>query len=197
MAIYGYARVSTANQARYGNSIEDQTDALHEKGAGRIFVDVYTGTKDKRPKLDELLKVLKDGDTVIVTKLDRLARSAKGGIEIIDEIVDKGASLEILNMGTFNNTPTGRLTRTIFLAFAEFERDMIVERTQAGKAVAKQNNPNYKEGRAAKDIDFDTYYEKVQRGELTISEAAKELGIHRNTFARRAKERKTPVSPRN
>ena len=147
--------------------------------------------------MDELLKVLKDGDTVIVTKLDRLARSAKGGIEIIDEIVDKGASLEILNMGTFNNTPTGRLTRTIFLAFAEFERDMIVERTQAGKAVAKQNNPNYKEGRAAKDIDFDTYYEKVQRGELTISEAAKELGIHRNTFARRAKERKTPVSPRN
>src|SRR5699024_10648506 len=86
------------------------------------------------------------GDTLVVTKLDRLARSAIDGIETIRELFQKGVRVHILNMGLVEDTPTGRLIFNVMLSFAEFERDMIVERTQEGKALAKQD-PNFREGR--------------------------------------------------
>ena len=82
----------------------------------------------------------------MVTKLDRFARSASQGSELVKELIAKGVKVHILNMGLMDNTPASKLIRNIFFAFAEFERDMIVERTQEGKAIAKQN-PNYREGR--------------------------------------------------
>ena len=83
---------------------------------------------------------------LVVTKFDRIARSASQGIQIIDDFLTRGISVDILNMGKLNNTPNGKLIRTVMLAFAEFEKDMIVERTQAGRAIARKK-PGFKEGR--------------------------------------------------
>ena len=95
------------------------------------------------------MAVMHYGDTLVVTKLDRIARSATQGIELIQSLLDKGVVVHVLNMGVMDNTPTGKLIRNIMLAFSEFERDMIVERTQEGKAIAKQN-PEFREGRPKK-----------------------------------------------
>lgn len=83
---------------------------------------------------------------MIITKLDRIARSASQGIELIQTLLDKGITIHVLNMGLLDNTPTGKLIRNIMLAFAKFERDMIIERTQEGKAIAKKQ-PGFREGR--------------------------------------------------
>lgn len=147
--IYGYARVSTRGQAKDGNSLEAQENALRSAGAIEIYAAAFTGTKTHRPELDKLMAVMQSGDTMVVTKLDRIARSATQGIELIQKLLDRGIVVHVLNMGLMDNTPTGKLIRNIMLAFAEFERDMIVERTQEGKAIAKQNL-NFKEGRPKK-----------------------------------------------
>lgn len=147
--IYGYARVSTKGQAKDGNSLEAQEKLLKENGAEIVFCDTFTGTKSHRPELDRLLSELETGDKLIVTKLDRVARSVSQGIELVQSLLDKGVTIHILNMGLMDNTPTGKLIRNIMFAFAEFERDMIVERTQEGKAIAKQK-PDFKEGRPPK-----------------------------------------------
>lgn len=147
--IYGYARVSTKGQAKDGNSLEAQHKTLKEAGAETIYSDAFTGTKTDRPEFDKLMNILTAGDTLVVTKLDRFARSATQGFELIKNLMDKGITVRVLNMGTMDDTPNGRLIIHIMLAFAEFERDMIVERTQEGKAIAKQR-PDYREGRPKK-----------------------------------------------
>ncbi len=147
--IYGYCRVSTKGQAKDGNSLEAQENSVKAAGAKKTFCDAFTGTKAHRPELDKLLTEIQPGDKLIVTKLDRIARSATQGTELIQNLLDKGISVHVLNMGLLDDSPTGKLIRTILLAFAEFERDMIVERTQEGKAIAKQN-PDFTEGRPKK-----------------------------------------------
>ena len=144
--VYGYCRVSTQMQARDGNSLEAQEKLLRENGAKEIYSDAFTGTKAHRPELDRLLDKLQTGDKLVITKLDRIARSASQGIELVQSLLDKGITVHVLNMGLLDNTPTGKLIRNIMLAFAEFERDMIIERTQEGKAIAKRQ-PDFKEGR--------------------------------------------------
>lgn len=181
--IYGYARVSTKGQAKDGNSLEAQEKALRDAGVTKIFADAFTGTKADRPEFDKLLKRLQPGDTLVVTKLDRFARSATQGIELIQSLLDKGIIVHVLNMGLMDNSPTGKLICTVMLAFAEFERDMIVERTQEGKAIAKQN-PNYREGRP-------TVYGKAQKEhalELLRNHSYKQVeqltGISKSTLIR-------------
>lgn len=135
--IYGYARVSTVKQSKNGNSLDEQRELLTAAGAQEIVEDSYTGTKMERPAFTELLERLQEGDKLIVTKLDRFARTAVEGGAIVKELHERGVTIHILNMGIADNTPMGRLMVTMLLAFAEFERDMIVERTQAGKAIAR------------------------------------------------------------
>lgn len=147
--IYGYARVSTKGQARDGNSIEHQHDELKNAGAEVIYTDVFTGKVTNRPELDRLLSVIKRGDTVIVTKLDRIARSVKDGSALIEKLQDAGVRIHILNVGIIDASPTGRLIQHIMLAFAEFERDMIMQRNNEGKQIARQR-PGYREGRPKK-----------------------------------------------
>ena len=96
-----------------------------------------------------LQKRLKEGDTLVVCKLDRFARTAIEGVQTVRELFERGVKVHILNMGLVENTLTGNLILTVMLAFAEYERGMIVERTQTGRAIARQN-PNYKEGRPKK-----------------------------------------------
>ena len=131
---YGYARVSTFSQAKNGNSLQEQERMLMDTGVPRenIFSDSYTGTKLDRPGFDALLKIIQPGDELVVCKLDRFARSSSDGSKLVQKLVSDGISVNILNMGKADNTPVGKLIVTIMLAFAEFERDMIVERTSAG-----------------------------------------------------------------
>ena len=131
-----YARVSTKLQEREGNSLEAQEQQLKAAGARIVFSESFTGATLDRPQLNELRKALEAGDTLMITKLDRLARSASQGITFIEDLLSHGISVHVLNMGLMDSTPTGRLIRSILLAFAEFERDMIVERTQEGRRLS-------------------------------------------------------------
>ncbi|MBQ6738627.1 MAG: recombinase family protein [Synergistaceae bacterium] len=146
---YGYARVSTAGQARDGNSLECQEKALREAGAEKIFSEKFSGVKDNRPELNKLLKKIQCGDTLIITKLDRIARSLIQGVQLLEDLLNRDIVVFVLNLGIIDNSPTGKLIRNIMLCFSEFEREIIIQRTQEGKAIAKQN-PNFQEGRPKK-----------------------------------------------
>jgi len=146
---YGYARVSTKGQAAKGNSLEEQVNKLTAEGCEEIYKEAFTGTKAARPEFQKLLNRLETGDTLVVTKLDRFARSTVDGIQTVKALFEKGVRVHILNMGLVEDTPTGRLVFNIMSSFAEFERDMIIERTQEGKAIAKQR-PDFVEGRPKK-----------------------------------------------
>ena len=147
--IFGYARVSTATQGRDGNSLEDQVAALEKYGCQKIVKEAFTGKTMDRPTFLSLLEDLQEGDTLVVCKLDRFARTAIEGVQTVRELFERGVRVHILNMGLIENTLTGNLILTVMLAFAEYERGMIVERTQTGKAVARQD-PNFKDGRPKK-----------------------------------------------
>ena len=147
--IYGYARVSTTTQSRDGNSIEEQEETLKKYGCQKVITEAFSGKTMERPKFKLLLQELQEGDTLVVCKLDRFARSAIEGVQTVRELFERNVKVNILNMGLIENTLTGNLILTVMLAFAEYERGMIVERTQCGKSIAKQN-PNFKEGRPKK-----------------------------------------------
>ena len=147
--IFGYARVSTMGQSRDGNSLEEQTTALQRYGCQEIITEAFSGKTMDRPEFQKLLKKLREGDTLVVCKLDRFARTAIEGVATVRDLFERGVRVHILNMGLIENTLTGNLILTVMLAFAEYERGMIVERTQTGKAVARQS-PDYREGRPKK-----------------------------------------------
>ena len=150
--IYGYARVSTHGQAQSGNSLEAQEATLRSYGADVIFYDSFTGKKIERPQLEELLSLLKEGDVLMATRLDRIARSLRQGVDLVNALIEKGVKVHILDIGVLDNTAASQLIRNIFFSFAEFERNLIIERCREGKAIAKQN-PNFKEGSPRKFTD--------------------------------------------
>ena len=189
---YGYARVSTAQQAaKYG--LDVQKEQLHDAGAEKIFADAYTGTKANRPEWDKLLSELKPGDELIVCKLDRIARSAVNGLEVIDTLMSKGVVVNILNMGRMDNSPQGKLIRTIFLAFSEFERDMIVTRTQEGKARARATNPAFSEGRPKKYNKDQLDHAMGLLNDHSFSAVERMTGISKSTLVRESRQRKAAL----
>ena len=107
--VYGYARVSTKLQETDGNSLEAQEEQLRASGVVEIYRDTFTGTKAERPELERLKRKLVAGDKVIVTKLDRLARSTEDGLSLIKGWTEQGISIHVLNMGLIDHTPTGKL----------------------------------------------------------------------------------------
>ena len=180
--IYGYARVSSLGQAEYGTSLDGQEEKLRQAGAEVIYKDAYTGTKIDRPEFDKLRATLKDGDKLVVCKLDRFARTANEGDKIIGELLDKGVTVQILDMGTLDNTAIGKMTRMIFLAFAEFERNTIMERMNEGKRI-KRERGELKEGRPTKlDEKFYEVYKEYEEGHISIGDACSELGISRASW---------------
>ena len=185
--IYGYARVSTSGQTD-GNSFEEQTKQIADRYYdAKMFYEAESGA-EIRPVFLSILDNLQSGDILVVTKLDRFCRSVKNGLEYIELVREKGAIIHILNMGIVENTPMGNLIVTQLLAFAEFERAMIKERTMAGKALAKQK-PGYREGRPPKEIpDFEKFLKKQKDGQLTVNECCKALGIGRSTWYDRVRE---------
>ena len=148
---YGYVRVSSKCQAE-NNSLEEQEHTILERYPSAIFRrEVFTAAKDfsDRAVFNTLIAELSETDCLVVCKMDRFCRNVREGLSIIDNLMSKGVKVHILNLGIIDNTPIGRLLYTVLLAFAEFERNMIVERTQSGRELARQKD-GYREGRPPK-----------------------------------------------
>lgn len=141
---YGYVRVSTV-----GQSLDAQIQTLVDFGISKdkIFYDKYTGVDINRPGFLSLLDEIGKGDTLVVTKLDRLARNTREALNVINNLQNSGVLINILNLGIIDDSSVGKFTTTVLLAVSEMERDMIISRTKEGKEFAKKNNPNYHEGR--------------------------------------------------
>lgn len=184
MTIYGYARVSTK-----GQDLESQIQALENENTEFIYQEKFTGTSTDRPELKNLLSVLKSGDKLIVTKLDRLARNTKEGIELIEQLFEKDVKVHVLNVGLLENTNMGRFFLTTLLAVAEMERNMIIERTQEGKAIAKQN-PNYKEGRKPTYTKAQLEHAMQMKETHSFKQVSELTGISESTLKREARKRK-------
>lgn len=136
MTVYGYARVSSTQQ-----DLSTQTTSLMNHGveADSIYSEKISGKNLDRGELQELLQQLEVGDTLVVTKMDRISRNVQDGIKLIDSLTDRGIKLHVLNMGLFDDSPTSKLIRNILLSVGEWEREMILERQREGIELAKQN----------------------------------------------------------
>lgn len=187
--IYGYARVSTRKQVK-GYSIEDQTRTLLDHGCNEVVPEQYTGKTTNRPEFEKLMDRLHKGDTLMVCKIDRLARNLSEGISTLRELVARGVVVNILNLGVVDDSVNGRLVVNILLSIAEWEREMILERTSAGKAIARQQ-PGYREGRRpiAKDR-VDLAMELLDGGKHTYKQVRDMTGISIASLVRYRQKRK-------
>lgn len=186
--IYGYARVSTRMQEKDGNSLEAQEQELKRLGAEKIFKEDRSGKSIDRPVFNELISILQPGDTLIVTKLDRMCRSLIQGMEIVNKLIEKDIAVYIGNIGRMDNTPSSKLIRSIFFAFAEFERDTLIERTQEGRALAKQR-PGYQNGRPNKYTQDMLNHALDMLDNHSYSEVERFTGISKSTLVRQKKRR--------
>jgi DNA invertase Pin-like site-specific DNA recombinase len=128
----GYGRVSTADQ-----NPDSQKDALQKAGTDQIFLDTFTGTKSSRPQLDKMREQLRPGDTIVITRLDRLGRSTKDLLNLVGDLQDLGVNLEVLEQNINTSSPEGKLFFTLVASFAEFEREIMRARTIDGLAAAR------------------------------------------------------------
>lgn len=177
--IFGYMRVSTIEQ-----NLDRQAEALKEAGCEKMFFEKITGTKRERPELNKLIEQVRSGDTVIIMDLTRLSRSTRDLIELVNLFQEKEVNLKSLKESWLDTTtPQGKLMFTIFSGLAEFERDLISERTKEGLAVAKKKGK--KIGRAAVGREKIEYaYYLIDSGKMNIKEAAEEIGVSRMTLHR-------------
>ena len=180
--VYGYARVSTTKQIK-GNSLEEQRSALKNAGAQEIVEDSYNGTTVDRPNFKALCNKLCPGDKLVITKLDRFARTVTEGVTLVKQLLSNNIIIHILNMGIIDNSPMGRLMVTMLLAFAEFERDMIVERTQSGKSIARANGLKV-DGRPPKFSNAQVRHALDLLKDHSYTEVAKMTGISKSTLVR-------------
>lgn len=190
--IIGYCRVSTKIQLE-GNSLEQQRNEILERyPTALIKEEQFSGAKD-RDIFNGVISFLNTGDTLVITKLDRFCRTAKEGLAYIDKLMAKGIRIHILNMGLIEDTAMGRLIVTNLLAFAEFERAMIIERTQSGKAIAKLKG-NYKDGRpkiySKKQLDYALGLLNINGGGHSYKEVTEIIGISKSTLIREVRKRK-------
>ena len=178
----GYARVSTTDQ-----TLSLQRDALTAAHCSPIYTDTMSGTKDRRPGLEQALSHLRAGDTLVVWRLDRLGRSLKHLIDTIQDLEQRGVGFRSLTENIDTTTPGGKLIFHIFGSLAEFERALIVERTQAGLAAARARGRNG--GRPRGSVRYDPkklalaqqLYAEHKR---SVAEICKTLEIPRTTFYR-------------
>lgn len=179
--IYGYARVSTDDQ-----TLQPQLDKLIEYGIAQdnILSDyAVSGSTASRPQLDILLDTLCNGDTLVVVKLDRLGRSLKHLITTVEDLRDKGVNFVSLTEGMDTNSSTGRLLFNIFGAIAEFERDLIIERTNAGIASAKKRGVHC--GKPYKlNLEQQELLLQLRQQGKTVKEVCRLLNIGRATYYR-------------
>lgn len=176
--IVGYARVSTQEQ-----NLQMQLDALSEAGCFEIFEEKMTGTKKDRPALNEMLKMLREGDRVVVYKLDRISRSTKHLIELAELFDKKGVEFVSLVDNIDTSTPTGRFFFRMMASIAELERDIIVERTKDGLKAARARGR--KGGRPTVDKKkLATAIKMYESKDYSISEIVKATGISQASIYR-------------
>ena len=187
--IYGYARLSTQ-----GQNLESQLTELKKAGAEEIYKDKASGKSLNRDGLKDLLSQLTEGDTLIVTKMDRIARNVREGIDLISQLNEKGIKLHVLNMGVFDGSPTSKLITNILLSVADWEREMLLERQRAGIEEAKKRGA-YK-GRAKKYTSKNAslvhaleLYDNREANKMTMNKIAEATQISRATLYRAIKER--------
>jgi len=181
MQIIGYARVSTETQ-----TLDGQLDALSAYGCDVIFKEKYTGTKAKRPELENMLSHLRPGDRVVVTKLDRLGRSMKHLMELIERFSSQGVEFVSLGDSIDTTTAAGKLMFQILGAFSEFEANIISERTKiALDAAAKRGRKGGKPPLPTATINKARSY--YREGNLSVSEICRLVGISRGAFYKHVK----------
>lgn len=181
----GYGRVSSQEQHP-----EAQHDALTMAGCDKVFIDKASGKLASRPELDKCLAALREGDSLVITKLDRLGRSLKNLIALAEELKERGVALVVLDQGIDTSTPIGRMFYQILGAVAEFERELIVERTHDGLAAARARGRLGGRKKALKprqaDLARQMYDEVGEDGKRkhTVQYIAEELGVSRPTIYR-------------
>lgn len=180
---FGYARVSGT-----GQDLEQQKQVLVNAGVpeDNIYAEKYTGTKEDRPQWRTLEKQLRKDDEVVFTKVDRIGRTVKVAIDIVDRLLAKGVKVYVIQLnGYVNKKDTiGKMLFNFLTVMAEFEHDMIVNRLSEGKEYAKKHNPNYHEGRPKRRIT--DYYKHIYEYSLnhSIHETAKNTGVSESTVKR-------------
>jgi DNA invertase Pin-like site-specific DNA recombinase len=177
--ILGYARVSTVDQ-----NPNLQLDALKEAGCHRIFVDKASGALDERPELTKALDHLRSGDTLAVWKLDRLGRSLRHLIDVVGELQGRGVGLRSLHENIDTTTPGGKLVFHVFGALAEFERDMIRERTVAGLAAARARGRKGGRPSTMTPAKIKIAREMYDSRQHTVEAIAKTIGVSRASIYR-------------
>lgn len=177
--LLGYARVSTTEQ-----DASLQHDALKAAGCLKVFTDKASGSLDRRPQLDRLLDQLRPGDTVVVWRLDRLGRSLKHLIQLIEDLAEREAGFRSLTEGIDTTTPGGKLVFHFFGALAEFERSLIRERTMAGLAAARSRGRVGGRPPVMTPEKIKVARDLYQAKELTVEEIAKTIGVSRKTVYR-------------
>lgn len=175
--IIGYARVSTQDQ-----NPELQVDALEKAGAEQVFQEKFTGTLRERPELSQCLRTLRKGDILIVWKLDRLARSLKDLVEIVQDLQDRGIGFKSLTESIDTTSSGGRLVFHIFGALAEFERDLIRERTMAGLEAARARGRKGGRKPASSKTDTQKAAAMLLDPKITKTEVAQHFGVSRTTL---------------
>lgn len=184
--IYGYTRVSTRKQLEgYGLDVQKK-EILDKYPSATIINEQYTGTKLDRPIFNNLLDNLQINDILVVSKLDRFARNTVEGIRVVEQLFKKKVAIHILNIGLLEDTPMGRFFLTTMLAVAELERNMIVERTQTGKELARLRD-DYKEGRPKKYTDDEILDAVLLLSFHSYREVVTITGISKSTLVRAKK----------
>lgn len=184
----GYARVSTHDQ-----SLDLQMDALAKGGCDRVFSDVVSGAREQRPGLAQALEFLRPSDTLVVWKLDRLARSLKNLMEIVSVLSAREVGFQCLSENIDTTTSSGKLFFHVFGAIAEFERDLIRERTQAGIAAARARGRLGGRPPKLKPQDLHMANLLLSDPKITVGEVCKKLGVGRSTLYRHL----AALKPRN
>src|SRR3954454_2318098 len=175
--LIGYMRVSTADQ-----SLELQRDALHRAGCERTYEDVCSGKAAERPGLARALDVAREGDAIVVWKLDRIGRSLPHVVGLVGDLRERGVGLKVLTGDVDTTTPTGRLVFGIFATLAEFERDLIKERTMAGLAAARARGRTGGRPRVMTRAKLRTAMTMMADRSNIAGEVAEQLGISVSTL---------------
>lgn len=185
--IFGYARVSTAGQDE-----ALQIDALEQAGCDRVFTDHASGATSSRPALDELLGVVRRGDTLVIWRLDRLGRSLRHLLEVVGDLEQRGVALRSLTESIDTSSPAGRLVFHTFGALAEFERDLIRERTKAGLAAARARGHVGGRPTVWTNGKLEQARQMLAEGK-TVSLVAEVLGVSRASVYRALSNEVSPV----
>ncbi len=176
--IFGYARVSTIDQ-----NLDTQIEVLQKAGYHQIFQDKISGLTKSRPELDKMLELLREGDTVIVARFSRLGRNRDHIISLVNEFAKKGILFKALDLSIDTRTPGGRLIADIFAALAQYDREMILEKTKAGQKLAAQNGKHVGRPTGVDDEKFMKVKKAYAKG-LSILETVNLTGISLSSVKR-------------